>query len=109
MIPIAGSTYTYAYAILGEIFAWIIGWDLILEYAVANMSVAVGFSAYLQDLRDNLFGVHLPPCDCVSDVRGARHAGGYLQPSRFVDYLGGNVGAGSRRARKRRGQRRQWW
>ena len=47
MIPIAGSAYTYAYAILGEIFAWIIGWDLILEYAVANMSVAVGFSAYL--------------------------------------------------------------
>src|SRR5579864_48173 len=60
MIPIAGSTYTYAYAILGEIFAWIIGWDLILEYAVANMSVAVGFSAYLQDLGDNLFGWHLP-------------------------------------------------
>ncbi len=61
MIPIAGSAYTYAYAILGEIFAWIIGWDLILEYAVSNMSVAVGFSAYLQDLGDNLFGVHLPP------------------------------------------------
>jgi basic amino acid/polyamine antiporter, APA family len=60
MIPIAGSTYTYAYAILGEIFAWIIGWDLILEYAVANMSVAVGFSAYLQDLGDNIFGFHLP-------------------------------------------------
>ncbi len=61
MIPIAGSTYSYAYAILGEIFAWIIGWDLILEYAVANMSVAVGFSAYLQDLGDNIFGIHLPP------------------------------------------------
>src|ERR1019366_6223268 len=60
MIPIAGSAYTYAYAILGEIIAWIIGWDLILEYAVANMSVAVGFSAYLQDLCDNLLGVHLP-------------------------------------------------
>ena len=61
MIPIAGSAYTYAYAILGEIFAWIIGWDLILEYAVSNMSVAVGFSAYLQDLFENLFGFHLPP------------------------------------------------
>jgi APA family basic amino acid/polyamine antiporter len=60
MIPVAGSAYTYAYAILGEIVAWIIGWDLILEYAVSNMSVAVGFSAYLQDLGDNLFGVHLP-------------------------------------------------
>jgi APA family basic amino acid/polyamine antiporter len=60
MIPIAGSAYTYAYAILGEIFAWMIGWDLILEYEVSNMSVAVGFSAYLQDLGDNLFGIHLP-------------------------------------------------
>jgi len=60
MIPIAGSAYTYAYAILGEIVAWIIGWDLILEYAVSNMSVAVGFSAYIQDLCDNLFGAHLP-------------------------------------------------
>jgi basic amino acid/polyamine antiporter, APA family len=61
MIPVAGSSYTYAYAILGELFAWVIGWDLILEYAVANMSVAVGFSAYLQDLTDNIFGFHLPP------------------------------------------------
>ena len=60
MIPVAGSAYTYSYAILGEIVAWIIGWDLILEYAVSNMSVAVGFSAYLQDLCDNLLGVHLP-------------------------------------------------
>src|SRR5436190_15049585 len=61
MIPIAGSAYTYAYATLGEIFAWMIGWDLILEYAVSNMGVAVGFSAYLNDILDNLFGWHLPP------------------------------------------------
>ena len=60
MIPIAGSAYTYAYATLGEIFAWIIGWDLILEYAVSNMAVAVGFSAYLNDGLDSIFGVHLP-------------------------------------------------
>lgn len=60
MIPVAGSAYTYAYATLGEIFAWIIGWDLILEYAVSNMAVAVGFSAYFNDLLDNVFGVHLP-------------------------------------------------
>src|SRR5271170_7467219 len=60
MIPIAGSAYTYAYTTLGEIFAWIIGWDLILEYAVANMAVAVGFGAYLNDLLDNAFGFHLP-------------------------------------------------
>jgi APA family basic amino acid/polyamine antiporter len=60
MIPVAGSAYTYAYATLGEIFAWIIGWDLILEYAVSNMAVAVGFGAYANDLLDNAFGLHLP-------------------------------------------------
>jgi len=60
MIPVAGSAYTYAYATMGEIFAWIIGWDLILEYAVSNMAVAVGFGAYVNDLLDNVFGFHLP-------------------------------------------------
>ncbi|MDX1982327.1 MAG: amino acid permease [Bryobacteraceae bacterium] len=60
MIPVAGSAYTYTYATLGELFAWIIGWDLILEYAVSNMAVAVGFSAYFNDMLDGLFGVHLP-------------------------------------------------
>ncbi len=59
MIPIAGSAYTYTYATLGELVAWIIGWDLILEYAVSNMAVAVGFSAYIDSLLDT-FGVHLP-------------------------------------------------
>ena len=47
MIPIAGSAYTYSYATLGEIFAWIIGWDLILEYVVSNVAVAVGFSWHI--------------------------------------------------------------
>lgn len=61
MIPVSGSAYTYAYATLGEIFAWMIGWDLVLEYAVANMAVAVGFGAYCSDLLDNVFGFHLPP------------------------------------------------
>lgn len=60
MIPVAGSTYTYAYATLGEVAAWIIGWDLILEYAVSNMAVAVGFSAYFNDLLDSLVGIRLP-------------------------------------------------
>ena len=60
MIPVSGSAYTYAYATMGEIFAWIIGWDLILEYAVGNMAVAVGFGAYFNDLLDNAFGFHLP-------------------------------------------------
>ena len=57
MIPIAGSAYTYTYATMGELIAWIIGWDLILEYAVSNMAVSVGFSAHIVDLLD-WFGVH---------------------------------------------------
>ncbi len=68
MIPIAGSAYTYAYATLGEIFAWIIGWDLILEYAVSNMAVAVGFSDYLNDLLDNVFHIHLPAAIAKSPI-----------------------------------------
>jgi APA family basic amino acid/polyamine antiporter len=58
MIPIAGSAYTYTYATMGELIAWIIGWDLILEYAVSNMAVCVGFSAHIVDMLD-WFGVHL--------------------------------------------------
>ena len=57
MIPIAGSAYTYTYATLGELIAWIIGWDLILEYAGSNMSVSVGFAAHVVDLLD-WFGLH---------------------------------------------------
>ena len=59
MIPIAGSAYTYAYATVGEVVAWIIGWDLILEYAVGNMAVGVGFSAYVDSLLRG-FGIVLP-------------------------------------------------
>src|SRR3984957_11347762 len=57
MIPIAGSAYTYTYATLGELIAWIIGWDLILEYAFSNMAVCVGFAAHIVDLLDWL-GIH---------------------------------------------------
>jgi basic amino acid/polyamine antiporter, APA family len=61
MIPIAGSAYTYGYATLGELVAWIIGWDLILEYLFGAATVAVGWSGYFVALlRDNL-GIHLSP------------------------------------------------
>src|SRR6266851_5015641 len=60
MIPIAGSAYTYGYATLGEIFAWIIGWDLILEYAFGAATVASGWSGYVLSLLQD-FGIHLPP------------------------------------------------
>jgi APA family basic amino acid/polyamine antiporter len=59
MIPIAGSAYTYAYATLGELVAWMIGWDLILEYAVGSMTVAIGWSGYMQKLLSGV-GIHLP-------------------------------------------------
>src|SRR4051812_48213756 len=58
-IPVAGSAYTYAYATLGELVAWIIGWDLILEYGVAVAAVAVGWGGYLKSLLDSLFGINL--------------------------------------------------
>ncbi|HEV2113411.1 MAG TPA: amino acid permease, partial [Terriglobales bacterium] len=57
MIPIAGSAYTYTYATMGELIAWIIGWDLILEYAVSNMAVSVGFAQHMVNLFD-WFGIH---------------------------------------------------
>lgn len=57
MIPVAGSAYTYTYATMGELVAWIIGWDLILEYAVSNMAVCVGFAAHIQDFLE-WFGFH---------------------------------------------------
>ncbi len=60
MIPVSGSAYTYSYATLGEIVAWIIGWDLILEYAVGNMAVAVGWSGYFVKLCGSLFGIRFP-------------------------------------------------
>ncbi len=59
-IPVAGSAYTYSYATLGELVAWIIGWDLILEYAVSVAAVAVGWGQYFNDLADSLFGFKLP-------------------------------------------------
>src|SRR5213075_2918825 len=59
MVPVAGSAYTYAYATLGELFAWIIGWDLVLEYAVGSATVATGWSGYFQNVLAKL-GIILP-------------------------------------------------
>lgn len=60
MIPIAGSAYTYSYATLGEFVAWIIGWDLILEYLFASSTVAVGWSGYVVSFMSENLGLHIP-------------------------------------------------
>src|ERR1700729_1580903 len=60
LIPIAGSAYTYGYATLGEFVAWIIGWDLVLEYAFGAATVASGWSGYFVGLMQD-FGIHIPP------------------------------------------------
>ena len=59
MVPISGSAYTYAYASLGEFVAWIIGWDLIIEYAVGNIGVAIGWAGYFRELVGH-FGIEIP-------------------------------------------------
>lgn len=59
MIPIAGSAYTYSYATMGEWLAWIIGWDLVLEYAVGAATVSISWSAYVTSLMHDM-GISLP-------------------------------------------------
>jgi APA family basic amino acid/polyamine antiporter len=72
MVPISGSAYTYAYASLGELVAWIIGWDLIVEYAVGNIGVAIGWSGYFRELLTH-FGLSLPAW-LSTDYRSAHMA-----------------------------------
>jgi len=74
MVPVSGSAYTYAYSTLGELVAWIIGWDLILEYAVGNVAVAISWSAYFQELLRGL-GVAWPAW-LGTDLRSAVQAAG---------------------------------
>lgn len=69
LIPVTGSAYTYSYATLGELVAWLIGWDLLLEYALIVAAVASGWSGYVLNLFD-AFGLHLPEA-----LRGAPHSG----------------------------------
>ncbi|HEY9450870.1 MAG TPA: amino acid permease, partial [Gemmatimonadaceae bacterium] len=74
MIPIAGSAYTYGYATLGEFIAWIIGWDLILEYLFGAATVAVGWSGYFSAFMSEI-GVHIPPAlsNAPFGVEGTHH------------------------------------
>jgi len=83
LIPIAGSAYTYSYATLGELVAWIIGWDLIIEYAVGNVAVAIAWAAYFHQFCEGI-GLHIPAWIAV-DYRSAAQAG------EAVLQAGGNV------------------
>lgn len=75
MIPVAGSAYTYSYATLGELFAWIIGWDLVLEYSVGAATVAISWSQYLTKFL-SWFHLYLPPQLTLSPFETAKSAGG---------------------------------
>jgi APA family basic amino acid/polyamine antiporter len=69
-VPVAGSAYTYSYATLGELIAWIIGWDLVLEYAVGAAAVSIGWAGYVSDLLKSAFGVTLPTSLTASPFAG---------------------------------------
>lgn len=84
MVPIAGSAYTYAYATLGELFAWVIGWDLILEYTVAAAAVGHGWSHYFQDFL-SIFGVHIPQVLTLAPIDYDPGSGKILATGTFVD------------------------
>ena len=90
MIPVAGSAYTYSYATMGEFIAWIIGWDLVLEYALGAATVAVSWSRYLLELLSN-FGLHLPksivssPWESLTLSDGTVYSGGIINlPAIFI-------------------------
>ncbi|HWX19742.1 MAG TPA: amino acid permease [Candidatus Binatia bacterium] len=85
MVPVSGSAYTYAYATLGELAAWLIGWDLILEYAISNAAVAVSWSAYFQTLLA-AFHLHVPSwlgTDFRSAVQAAAQVAAAADPSKL--------------------------
>jgi APA family basic amino acid/polyamine antiporter len=76
MIPIAGSAYTYSYATMGELVAWIIGWDLVLEYALGAATVGIAWSEYLNKLLE-LFGVQIPYALCHSPFQSSEATGAH--------------------------------
>jgi APA family basic amino acid/polyamine antiporter len=92
MIPVAGSAYTYSYATMGEFIAWIIGWDLILEYGVGAATVGIAWSEYLNKLL-NIFGLDIPyqlchsPFEHMTDAAGVVHTGMVNLPGIFIILL----------------------
>src|ERR1700760_4180042 len=86
-IPVAGSAYTYAYVSFGELIAWIIGWDLLMEYAIGNIAVAISWSGYFVNLLE-LFGIHMPrwlTIDYVSALRAKDQLADLVAKGRVAD------------------------
>ncbi|MEO5650526.1 MAG: amino acid permease [Ginsengibacter sp.] len=95
-IPVSGSAYTYAYASFGELIAWIIGWDLLMEYAIGNIAVAISWSQYFVNLLEGLH-IHVPPfltTDFLSASRGFKEAGAELAKGTLFKDLSQNVREG---------------
>src|SRR5262245_56850444 len=90
MIPVAGSAYTYAYASFGELIAWIIGWDLLMEYAIGNIAVAISWSDYFTGLLAG-YGIHIPQyltMDFLTASRGFDKVNTLLQAGNTFDQIG---------------------
>src|SRR5215510_3612449 len=86
MIPISGSAYTYAYASFGELIAWIIGWDLLLEYAIGNIAIAISWSDYFTGLLAG-FGINLPAwttMDFLTALRGHDAVSAFLAQGQSI-------------------------
>ncbi|HET6202609.1 MAG TPA: amino acid permease [Planctomycetota bacterium] len=84
MVPVAGSAYTYAYATLGELFAWIIGWDLVLEYAVGAAGVASGWSSYFKEVIGKI-GVEVPAALARAPIVYDANVGDFVRTGSVVD------------------------
>ena len=113
MLPVCGSSYTYTYATLGEVFAWIIGWDLILEYAMGASTVAVGWSGYIVSLLHNVGIYHSTPAGgcarhhgeaCRRDVGGGRRQSAGRLHHRDPDAHAGDGDQGIGTAQQRHGR-----
>jgi amino acid transporter len=87
-VPVAGSAYTYSYVTFGEVVAWIIGWALILEYAIGNIVVAISWSGYFNNLLVHIFSIHLPSwmlVDPITADAACREASQALQAGTVID------------------------
>lgn len=95
-IPVSGSAYTYAYASFGELIAWIIGWDLLMEYAIGNIAVAISWSQYFVNLLEGLH-IHVPSfltTDYLSASRGFKEATAELAKGTTLENLSQSVSSG---------------